>query len=546
MHAVAHRKDAVVLTRRTGARYANGMRISFTPRLSRLVVALVILGGVSGCATFRATRIPLPKAGRPLGELLAAARDHEHRGELLAYNDDLREMIPQIDRLRDELSRGPVAVRSAAGTFRLSAPQFLAGRGEYAEFEIDPADRLKIRGLRERHVRGGVGLPVVAAQPDLPEETRRRGHLPDVGLFYGPTALVRFEGETASLELVDPAVRERVRWHGREEPLAADFSAPLARLLDRHNPIVEGLIRMLRSDSYADQISLRTLRRPDSKKTPVVFVHGLLSVPLGWAQMINDLTSDPEIAKNYEFWVFGYPSGLPISMSADALRQHLDEVFAPAGAASRDIVLVGHSMGGILSRLVVTDSGDRLGRAVFGRPISKLPLSPKERVFVERLLVFQSRDYVGRAVFICTPHRGAEMATSPIGRFARSIIRLPGDFISLGQNLVRVVVLTLPGDAPVSRIPTGIDSLSPENPVLIALDKLPIRSRVPYHSIIGDRGRKDTPNSSDGVVPYSSAHLEGAESEKIIPSAHGGLDHPQGIAEVRRILRKHKGLRSER
>jgi len=63
--------------------------------------------------------------------------------------------------------------------------------------------------------------------------------------------------------------------------------------------------------------------------------------------------------------------------------------------------------------------------------------------------------------------------------------------------------------------------------------------RIPYHSIIGDRGRGDTPNSSDGVVPYWSSHLDGAESEQIVPSGHPAHRDPQAIAEMVRILKKH-------
>jgi hypothetical protein len=42
-----------------------------------------------------------------------------------------------------------------------------------------------------------------------------------------------------------------------------------------------------------------------------------------------------------------------------------------------------------------------------------------------------------------------------------------------------------------------------------------------HHSIIGDRGKGDTPNSSDGVVPYWSSHLATAKSEKIVPGLFG-------------------------
>jgi hypothetical protein len=69
------------------------------------------------------------------------------------------------------------------------------------------------------------------------------------------------------------------------------------------------------------------------------------------------------------------------------------------------------------------------------------------------------------------------------------------------------------------------------------------RRSYSLHSIIGDRGRGDTPDSSDGVVPYWSSHLDGARSERIVPSGHPAHQNKQGMEEVDRILRLN--LRSE-
>jgi hypothetical protein len=82
--------------------------------------------------------------------------------------------------------------------------------------------------------------------------------------------------------------------------------------------------------------------------------------------------------------------------------------------------------------------------------------------------------------------------------------------------------------------------LRANSPLLKSILALPMRPGVPYHSVIGDQGRGDTPDSSDGVVPYWSSHLTGAASEKIVPSGHGAHENPQGIAELARILRLHR------
>jgi hypothetical protein len=90
-----------------------------------------------------------------------------------------------------------------------------------------------------------------------------------------------------------------------------------------------------------------------------------------------------------------------------------------------------------------------------------------------------------------------------------------------------------------TRAPNSIDTLAPDNYFVIEINKIPIKDGVTYHTIAGDRGKGDSPNSSDGVVPYWSSHLKGAASEKIVASGHGSHQHPDGMAEAARILRLH-------
>lgn len=153
---------------------------------------------------------------------------------------------------------------------------------------------------------------------------------------------------------------------------------------------------------------------------------------------------------------------------------------------------------------------------------------------VKKALIFDSNPHVKRIVFICVPHRGSYLATSWIGSLGISLIRLPTAIISKAEQVILSPVLRNIG---FTRLPTGINGLSPRSPLLRSLDTLPITA--PYYSIIGDRGRGDTPNSSDGVVPYWSSHLDGAQSELIVPGPHGSFTLPQTIAELKRILRLH-------
>jgi hypothetical protein len=90
------------------------------------------------------------------------------------------------------------------------------------------------------------------------------------------------------------------------------------------------------------------------------------------------------------------------------------------------------------------------------------------------------------------------------------------------------------------QIPTSINSLSPKNKFLLALADLPIQE--PFHSIIDDRRKGNTPNSSDSVVPYSSSHVNGAQSETILPGDHGSVVN-LSVPTLKRILRQEAGLK---
>jgi hypothetical protein len=155
-------------------------------------------------------------------------------------------------------------------------------------------------------------------------------------------------------------------------------------------------------------------------------------------------------------------------------------------------------------------------------------------------LIFKPRRDVARLIFISTPHRGSVIAENPIGRIGSSLIRKSMQYMNAGREILQAsVVQRDPTVLKLNRLPNSIDTLAPNDPFVREMNTLPMAKRIPCHSIIGDRGRGDTPNSSDGVVPYWSSHLDGAESEKIVPSGHGAEYSPQGIAEVLRILNEH-------
>ena len=408
------------------------------------------------------------------------------------------------------------------------------------DYELIPADELDVRGkfVVPRLTRDGAGAALVVV---------RREQAPQIPLGFAPprvytavTAVAQFTGRECEIEFIDPLATETVSISGRTLPLHADFTAPIALGLSREHPEKIGFAAMLNPEKFAYTERFIQVQPYDPNKIPVVFVHGLQDTPVAWVPMVNALWSDPVLRRNYQVCVFSYPSGYPIPYSALLLRRELDALDRTF-PHHRPIVLIGHSMGGIISRLMITDSGgDKLWRYFFGKSPAQTKLSPESKALVEEALIFKPRRDVARVIFISTPHRGSVIAENPIGRIGSSLIRKSVQYMNAGREILQAsVVQEDPTVLKLNRLPNSIDTLAPNDPFLKELNTLPMAKRIPYHSIIGDRGRGDTPNSSDGVVPYWSSHLDGAESEKIVPSGHGAQHSPQAIAEVLRILNEH-------
>jgi pimeloyl-ACP methyl ester carboxylesterase len=366
----------------------------------------------------------------------------------------------------------------------------------------------------------------------------RRQFFPLVGVSVPVTATVDFASPRSGAKKVrdvtfalrDPTRLETVKVAGTQRPLAADFAAPIAYY---PNPGLLGLQAMLRPAKYRERSGLYILEPYDPERIPLVFVHGLLSIPQMWVPTISGIESDPDLRGRFQFWVFAYPTGDPITLSALRLRESLEQIYQ-VYPQTKGMVIISHSMGGLLARMQSTRSKRAIWDAVFQHDADRLYASLPSDDLAKKALVFDANPRVERIVFICVPHRGSDLAINWIGSIGISLIRLPGTILSQAGN---VVTTSLQKNLGFKHLPTGINGLSPRSPVLRALDTLPIAA--PYHSIIGDRGRGDTPNSSDGVVAYWSSHLNGAQSELIVPGPHGSFALPQTIKELKRILYLH-------
>lgn len=409
---------------------------------------------------------------------------------------------------------------------------------------VFPAADVVISKLRVRTVQAGVGLPCVASFSPRSDALAGQPGVPKLaGLCEPVTALVRFDGKNPRLVFYRTRIDDNIPGPGRGSKLAADFSAPLAYMLSQGRNRNIDIGALLRSDKNMGAAGLYQFHRYDPEKIPVVFVHGLLSRPETWVPAVNELMADEKIRERYQFWFFLYPTGLPVWSSAAELRSELDRyrrLLDPQrnNRAFDRMVLVGHSMGGLISSLQVRSGGEALWRQFMDTPPAELSLSPRFKQRIVEVVEFQPRPEVARVVFFATPHRGSNMAVNPAVEFFSRLIRVPVNFVKADARVLQSAVRNEFADlftAPAN----SLVFLRAHSPLLKSILALPLRPGLPTHSIVGDLGKGDSPHSSDGVVPYWSSFIEGAASEKIVPSGHGAHEHPEGIQELRRILNLH-------
>jgi hypothetical protein len=383
--------------------------------------------------------------------------------------------------------------------------------------------------VRAWHKEDGIGAPL-APRARMPQDKARLRFAPERGYNEPITAVIRFETNESPRRVrvayFDPQVFSRTDIGGEDYPLAADFSAPIVAQYRGVNETSQALAGLFGSNVRDARYGLA--EPYDPHRIPIVLIHGLYSHPLMWRDVVNDLRADPALRDKYQFLFFYYPTGWPPAYSALRLREEM-AAFDKVYGRQHDMLLVGHSMGGIIARLQVTTTGRAIWDAQLGaqadEAFKNLPASHLAR----RALIFEANPEISREIYVCTPHRGSKLADL-------SIVGLITKFIKLPFNIMAAVA-DVPGAITDKRELSSVNRLSPKNELYTALDKLPIR--VPYHSIIGDRGKGNSPNSTDGVVEYWSSHLKGAQSELIVPGPHSSQSLPITIAELKRIMKLH-------
>jgi pimeloyl-ACP methyl ester carboxylesterase len=548
------------------------MNERFRPnRLQQLAVAVITACAVVSCATYSKVSEKRPRfrllAGAnsalananaqilkalqadrreplaALGEYLTAAqaasiqleRNPEDQPARQTYNFAVGRIIETIRDGKLDPWTHPLQVPASGGDFSLTHRPDPRPQWNPALYTFTPADQFDIHGtyVTERTTREGIGAPVVAVGRELNKDAKANFALPRT--YYGVTAIARFDGRRCELSFEDPLATETVQLNGHTYTLAADFTVPLAVMLASTNPKKLELSRLLNPAKYAETARISRLQPYDPNKTVVLVIHGLMDSPATWTPMLNRLRGYADIRRNYQFWFYSYPSGYAYPYSAAILRHELDAV-EKRFPLRKPMVVIGHSMGGCISRLLITDTGDELWLKFFNKPPEEVQLSPENKKIFTDALIFQHRSEIGRVIFISAPLRGSDLASNWLGRIGSMLVRAPSRLLSAGNAIFKLTTFQA-GDLKLKRIPNSVDTLAPNNRFVKAINTIPITPGIPYNTIMGDRGRGDAPNSSDGVVPYWSSHMEGAQSECIVPSAHPAHQNPQAIAEVLRILK---------
>lgn len=420
--------------------------------------------------------------------------------------------------------------------------------------KIISANQVEVKGLKNEYFSRGLGAPLVGFvdEPRLKPEFGE--YNPEDGIAFPMTAILSFSPENSSdagysreitLTFYDPLEKEVIEINDHPIPLEVDYSTPLGVLFAKIQSPDYGFEAMLRPDIYLSDAGMVMLEPYRADQIPVVMVHGLYSSPETWVGMFNDLRGDPVIRENFQFWFFRYPTGLPIIYSASLLREELLDMRKTFGGDGFDsnfdkMVLIGHSMGGLLTRLMVQDSESYYYDDVFKVPVEELSMSAEQKELLREVLFFKALSFIKRVVFIATPHHGSKDAETFIAGLGAGFIQLPGNLKDIGKMLKanEEKLSYVPGKRE-RPILTSIDQLSPSSSFMKVMDGVVLKGDIPYHSIIAIGNSKIAEGASDGLVTYESAHVDFAISEKLVPSPHFAQKHPITIGEIKRILREH-------
>lgn len=392
--------------------------------------------------------------------------------------------------------------------------------------------------LSRRYCFPGIGAPLAVDRCRDDANPIEARFLPPKSSFAA-TALLRFDAEAPLLEFHNPVASLNDRGATHSPPLAADLSAPLAQMLEEApRTYFAGFIE---PGGTATAMRLNMLEPYQPGKTPVVLIHGLFSDPLSWADMVNDLRATPGFAERYQIWFFRYPTGQGFLQSAAALRRELAAVSLALDPECRDpalrrMILIGHSMGGLIAKLQVTHSDELVWSRLANRPLDEIVTTEEARTLLAENCYFDPSPQVARVIFIATPHGGSLRSSGLVGRGAALLVEPSPEQAAVHDQLVR--------DNPGAfnpefedRLPTSVDMLAPRSPLLAAMHDMRFGPGVRLHNIVGVSHPVSLDGPSDGIVSARSAWHPCCQSVLAVGAPHAKVHRARATSEeIWRIL----------
>jgi len=493
--------------------------------------------------------------------------DPQFRGACNLYNSALEGALRIVCADEDLAPGRTKAISTAAGNWDITCV-LRGSRWREEDFDhFEFVSDYEITGLKNHYQTHGLGVPLIAVRRRYEGEPAAAKYYP-AGLSFPVTAFLRpaprVDPNTGRpsgrhqglLELYDPVVTSHIMVADRRVSLESDLSTPLAFFLS--NPQLEDLATVgllqpekllrIQPERKTPLTGLYMVQPYEPGKIPVLLVHGLWSSPMTWMEMFNDLRSSPEICANYQFWFYLYPTGQPFWISAAQLRKDLAEVRQLLDPywqepALDQMVLVGHSMGGLISRLQTINSRNDYWNLASNQQFESVRAEPEVRQKLRNVFFFRPSPSIRRVITIGTPHRGSSFSNQTTQWLLGKLISLPQILISSQQKLFRDNK-GLFQNGSLLKVETSIDSLAPDSPIFPVMLAGRRPPWVKYHNIIGvipdDSWWTSMVAGSDGVVAKESAHLDDAVSEITVPADHSSVhSHPLAVLEVRRILLEH-------
>lgn len=475
------------------------------------------------------------------------------------YNRSLAEAFTATDRSTVVIGEGSYPLPFGVLFVTIKREEFRWGSFRLVDFV--QAAELDVRGLRNRYRWPGIGAALAAKIAPLEGMTIPAFARVPPNLKVPVTAFLRIDDAEeglksdtlrANLELYTTGEATTVNIEGRTVPIEYELSSALAYTLEGSQAykfelrgLFSGDFSLIKDKArFSDGIFLMAPYRQG--RIPVIFVHGTASSPARWAEMFNELSNDPGLWGHYQFWVFTYNTGNPVVYSAGILAEGLRKTVQeldPEGKdpALRKMIVMGHSQGGLLTKMTVIDTGNKVWDAFSNVPFDEFQGSPETKEILKRSAFFTPVPTVRRVIFLATPHGGSFVAGGWIGRLTSKFITVPfrltdamKEFVTLNRDM-RGAVRSM------KDIPKSTDNMDPKSRFVQMYNQFPVVPGVAAHSIIPVKNPKDPKEKwNDGVVEYKSAHIEPVTSELIVMnSGHSTQDHPETIEEVRRILLEH-------